>query len=102
METLSEKQRLILDFLLDFPAGKSLAELALHMGVTKTAAKEHVLKLLDKGFLQFSDVSGSVGRPKRRYFLTESGQEAFPRQYSWLSNILLEYLSKNLGGTEVA
>lgn len=102
MQTISEKQALILDLLLDFPEGKTLAELASHLEITKTAAKEHVQKLLDRGYLSFMDATGAVGRPKRRYLLTESGLEAFPRQYSWLSNMLLELLSKEMGGVEVS
>ncbi len=102
MKSLHENQRKILNLLLDRPEGAGLDELASHLGITKTAAKEHVVKLEDLGYLSYTDLRGSVGRPKRRYQLTSDGHEAFPRQYSWFSNVLLEYLAKDLGASGVS
>jgi predicted ArsR family transcriptional regulator len=101
MQNLPEKQRLVFEALLDNPAGLGLEELAAVLGVTKTAAKEHVVKLLDLGYLAYRDEKGQVGRPKRRYYLTESGHEVFPRQYSWLSSALLGVLATTLGPVEI-
>jgi predicted ArsR family transcriptional regulator len=91
-----------LDFLLGRAEGATLEELANHLGITKTAAKEHVIKVESLGYLTFIDVKGGVGRPKRRYLLSPEGQEAFPRQYSWLSNVMLELLAKEMGSRGVA
>jgi predicted ArsR family transcriptional regulator len=102
MQKPEGKQRQILDALLEAPHGLTLAELAEHLEVTKTAAKEHVVRLLDLGHLRFTDSKGQVGRPKRRYFLTETGDEVFPRQYAWLSNTLLAVLAKTVGAVEIA
>jgi predicted ArsR family transcriptional regulator len=102
MQSLPPKQQLILDLLLDARTGRTLEEIAQHLGVTKTAAKEHVVRLLDQGYLVYEDSKGQVGRPKRHYLLTPAGHEVFPRQYSWLSSNLLELLSKNLGGVQVS
>lgn len=101
MPGLHDKQKKILDFLLDRPEGATLDELALHLGITKTAAKEHVLKLESYGLLHFRDIKGGVGRPRRHYLLSPEGHEFFPRQYSWLSNSLLELLAVELGPEEV-
>jgi DeoR family transcriptional regulator, suf operon transcriptional repressor len=101
MKGLHENQRKILEFLLKRPDGASLEELSEHLGVTKTAAKEHVLKVEALGYLKFEDQRGGVGRPKRRYLLSQEGHEVFPRQYSWLSNVLLELLAEDLGGEGV-
>ncbi|HEX4923834.1 MAG TPA: transcriptional regulator [Bdellovibrionales bacterium] len=95
--SLHENQRKILDYLLSIPDGATLAELAEHLGVTKTAAREHVIKIESLGYLTHFDSTGTVGRPKRRYVLTPEGHEVFPRQYSWLSNVLLELLAEDLG-----
>jgi predicted ArsR family transcriptional regulator len=97
-----EKQQQILDKLLAQPEGATTDELAAHLGVTKTAAKEHVSKLEGLGYLVHEDAKGSVGRPRRIYQLSSAGHEVFPRQYSWLSNVLLELLSEDLGSAEVA
>jgi DeoR family transcriptional regulator, suf operon transcriptional repressor len=97
MRSLHENQRKILDYLLSHAEGATLEELATHLGVTKTAVREHVIKIESLGYLAYEDSKGSVGRPKRRYLLSPEGHEAFPRQYSWLSNVLLELLAKDLG-----
>ncbi len=102
MRSLHENQRRILDFLLSHPDGATLEELSAHLGITKTAAKEHVIKVETLGYLTYVDSKGSVGRPKRRYLLSPEGHEAFPRQYSWLSNVLLELLAKDLGADGVS
>ena len=102
MSALSERQRVILDFLLDHPSGATLNDLVSHLGITKTAIKEHIVKLEALGYLSYTDVRGNVGRPQRRYKLTAEGQEVFPRQYSWLSTVLLELLAENMGASAVS
>ena len=101
MRSLHENQKKILHFLLDQQDGATLEELATHLGITKTAAKEHILKIETLGLLTFKDSKGLVGRPRRRYLLSNEGHESFPRQYSWLSTVLLELLAQDLGPAEV-
>lgn len=98
MNNLHPNQEMILNFLLDKSEGATLTELSEHLGITKTAAKEHLLKVEKMGFISFKDTKGKVGRPRRHYFLSENGHETFPRQYSWLSIVLLTHLTKKLGG----
>lgn len=100
MQGLAENQKKILEFLLDHPVGATADELAAHLRVTKTAAKEHLVKLESLGLLNYEDRNLGVGRPRRYYKLSAQGSEVFPRQYSWLSNILLEFLSEDLGGAQ--
>ncbi len=95
-------QKKIMEYLLDHRAGATLEELAEHLGVTKTAAKEHLIKIETLGLLSYHDQKGSVGRPRRFYTLSEKGNETFPRQYSWLSNIILELLSEEMGPLKTA
>lgn len=97
MRGLHEKQQKILEKLLDFPEGLTLNDLSAHLGITKTATKEHIIKLETMGYLQYKDLRGNVGRPSRHYLLTEEGHEIFPRKYAWLSNTLLAFLAKDLG-----
>lgn len=96
MNHLHERQQTILNHLLEHPEGATVDELVPVIGVTKTAAKEHVNQLQHMGYLSFRDVSTGVGRPKRVYVLSEQGMESFPRQYSWLSNALLNQLALDL------
>ena len=102
MTGLHPNQQKILDLLLDQNDGATLDEICEHIGVTRTAAKEHVLKLEDMDLLTYRDDKMGVGRPKRKYLLSDAGHEAFPRQYSWLSIILLETLAKDLGPASIS
>lgn len=97
MRALHDNQRKILELLLDRNDGATLDELASHLGITKTAAKEHVIKIESLGYLTYRDIKGLVGRPRRRYLLTPEGHEIFPRQYAWLSNVLLQQLVEDCG-----
>jgi DeoR family transcriptional regulator, suf operon transcriptional repressor len=102
MKSLHQNQQLILKFLLGHKEGATLDELAEHLGITKTGAKEHILKLENHGYINFVDSKGTVGRPRRRYLLSLEGHDVFPKQYSWLSNVLLELLAQDLGGEGVS
>ena len=102
MKTLHENQQKILDTLLENPDGRTLDQLSKTIGVTNTATKAHVLRLIHLGHVSHRDKKGGVGRPKRIYVLTEQGQEVFPRQYSWISMMLLEYLAENKTAAELS
>jgi predicted ArsR family transcriptional regulator len=97
MYGLHGNQKRVLEYLLINPSGATLEEIANHLEITKSAAKQHILKVESLGYLTYSDARGFIGRPKRRYLLSPEGQEAFPKQYSWLSNSLLEILAQDLG-----
>lgn len=94
---MHQNQKKILDYLLDHPDGATLDELSSYLEITKTAVKDHIIKIENLGYLSFVDSKGSVGRPRRRYLLSKEGHDAFPKQYSWLSNVLLELLAQDLG-----
>jgi len=97
MHSLHENQKKILEYLLTRPKGATVDELVNVVGVTKTAVKEHILKIEHLGLITYKDSKGSVGRPSRSYLLSPEGHDVFPKQYSWLSNGLLELLAENLG-----
>lgn len=97
MQGLHDNQRKILERLLDHHGGATLDELAAHLGVTRTAVQQHVARLLDLGYLAYEDAKGAVGRPRRRYLISEAGIDAFPKKYSWLANAILAQLAQKLG-----
>jgi DeoR family suf operon transcriptional repressor len=101
MKGLHDNQQRILAHLLRNPEGASLEELSEHLGITKTAVKEHLIKIDGLGYLAYVDIRGSVGRPRRKYLLSSEGHESFPRQYSWLSNVLLELLAEDMGPDQI-
>jgi predicted ArsR family transcriptional regulator len=98
---MHDNQKKILDFLLEHPDGATLDEIAAYLEMTKSAAKEHLLKVEALGYITYKDTKGPVGRPRRRYLLSPDGHEAFPKQYSWLSNVLLEILARDMGRDSV-
>jgi DeoR family transcriptional regulator, suf operon transcriptional repressor len=102
MVGLHENQKKILEYLLDHREGATLEILSGHLALTKTAVKEHIIKLENLGYLTYHDQKGLVGRPRRHYVLSPQGNEVFPRQYSWLSNVMLEFLTEDLGPQKTA
>jgi DeoR family transcriptional regulator, suf operon transcriptional repressor len=102
MQGLHLNQKKIMDYLLEHQNGATLDELANELGITKTAVKDHLLKVEALGFLSFIDSKGGVGRPRRRYLLSHQGHDAFPKQYSWLSNVLLELLAQDFGKEKIS
>lgn len=102
MHGLHKNQEEILNYLLEHKGGATLDELASHLKITKTAVKAHLIKIEHLGYLTYSDSKGGVGRPRRRYLLSQDGMDAFPKQYSWLSSVLLEHLAESTGPESVA
>src|SRR5690348_5521552 len=96
MKGLHDNQRKIIEHLMDHHEGGTLDELAEHLGVTRTAVQQHVAQLMDLGYLAFEDAKGSVGRPRRRYLISEEGIVTFPKKYSWLANAILAQLAVKL------
>lgn len=101
MTQLSENQQAILNYLLKSKDPATADDLVLKIGITKTAVKGHIDKLIDLGLLIYTDEKGAVGRPSRYYSLSEAGTEFFPRQYSWLSNQMLQQLSDTLSSNQL-
>ncbi len=102
MSKLHKNQEKILDLLLEYPEGLGLSELSEKMNISKSAVKEHILKIDALGFIRFIDSTGGIGRPKRKYLLTDEGHDVLPKQYSWLSSTILEYLLEDMGEKETA
>ncbi|HVK60802.1 MAG TPA: HTH domain-containing protein [Bdellovibrionales bacterium] len=101
MKHLPQRQQQILEHLLEKPEGVTADDLCVVCDVTKTAIKEHLAQLEHLGYVAFRDQKGGVGRPRRFYFLSNQGSEAFPRQYSWLSTALLEEISSNFSASQL-
>jgi len=94
---LNQNQTKILEHLQDHSHGATADDFIDILKITKTAIKEHLNKLLHQGLITFEDNKGLVGRPKRFYKLTDQGVHVFPKQYSWLSTVILEHLSIEMG-----
>ena len=71
----------------------SLDEIAGQIGVTKTAARQHVLNLQQGGYVQITepDIEHKKrrGRPTYAYEISREGRELFARQYALFSDKMI-------------
>lgn len=102
LNQLNPKQSEILTLLKSVPKPLTADELVKRIGITKTAVKLHLERLMDLKLVTFEDQKGQVGRPTRYYKLSSEGEEVFPRQYSWLANLMLKKLLKDNSKVEIS
>lgn len=67
------------------------SELAVALGVTVSAVRQHMARLLAGGLVTHRHERHGPGRPALRYSLASAGEALFPRFYSELTNELLSY-----------
>lgn len=78
-------------------AGLTLDDLAVHLGVSRNAVRQHVTALERDGLVAAQGLRRGPRRPSRTYGLTERGVEEFPRRYDLLAVSLLQALRNSLG-----
>src|SRR5687768_3571058 len=98
---LGETQRALLGALQGSADGESVDGLAVHLGVTITAVRQHLIVLECDGLVERGATRASGGRPQQLFVLSERGREEFPRQYSWFSELLLSEMRKELGSAKL-
>jgi predicted ArsR family transcriptional regulator len=96
-EPLGSTQRALLRALLHTPPGLTIDALAETLAISRNAVRQHITALERDGLLARGPTQPTGGRPEQLYVLTDSGRERFPRQYVWLSDILLRTLRARLG-----
>jgi predicted ArsR family transcriptional regulator len=77
----------------------SLEEIAASLDISRQAAQKHLDKLLQSGLVVTGETVQTGGRPRQFYRLSLRGQELFPRQYAWFTEVLIDFLKEN-GGSE--
>ena len=92
-----ETQRRLLQALQREPGGLAVEALSQALGVTLTAVRQHLAALGRDGLVEKLASMPSGGRPAHRYALSARAREAFPRQYPWFSEALLDELRSRLG-----
>jgi len=75
-------------------------EIAKSVGINAISVRHHLTSLQADGFVNAEEERHGVGRPRLVYFLTESGQENFPKRYFRLTNHLLEQMKKTLSNED--
>jgi predicted ArsR family transcriptional regulator len=96
-EVFGERRKQLMRHLLRHKTGASIDELALAIGVTRTAVRQHLAALSQEGLVAPAGQRATGGRPQQLFVLTSQGREAFPRRYSWFAQLLIEAMAKEHG-----
>lgn len=78
-------------------APRTARDLARSLGIQESAARGHLERLEERGYVHPVFRREGVGRPRKRYLLTPEGQELFPRRYELLLDALMEELLNREG-----
>ncbi|WP_269583101.1 helix-turn-helix transcriptional regulator [Roseibium sp. Sym1] len=76
---------------------QTAADLAAGLDVTTVAVRQHLDGLNRENLVDFEDLKGAVGRPKRVWALTAAGHQQFPDNHSNLILGLLNGMSEIFG-----
>jgi predicted ArsR family transcriptional regulator len=76
----------------------SIKELAAELGVTRSAVRQHLLRLQAHGAVRAERVREGVGRPYHVYSMTPQAHRLFHNDYGELTRLLLEEVALTQGG----
>ncbi len=68
----------------------TIADLVMEMGVTATAVRQRLTRLMDAGLVHRQTEKQARGRPNHRYLLTEKGEQAAGDNFGDLAVVLWE------------
>ena len=98
LELLGRRQKDLLQLLLRHKDGLTVDELGAKLAVTRTAVRQHLAALTGEGLVTPGASKATGGRPTQLYVLSEKGRGLFPRQYSWLAQLMFESMKEQAGG----
>ena len=93
-----DTQQALLQVLLHSEGGMSVDALVEKLEVTANAVRQHLAALELDRLVTYDVRPAPRGRPQHVYRLTERGQEAFPRRYRELAEVLIQELAAHLPG----
>jgi predicted ArsR family transcriptional regulator len=73
------------------------AEIAAALGTTQEAARQQLVRLADEGLVTAAVEAAGVGRPARRWHLTDAAHARFPDTHAELTVRLIETVRTTLG-----
>jgi predicted ArsR family transcriptional regulator len=97
LELLGTRQKELLQQLLKNKAGLTVDELSTRLAITRTAVRQHLASLESDGLVVPGSTRPTGGRPEQLYLLSDKGTESFPRQYSWLAQLVIESVKQEAG-----
>jgi DeoR family transcriptional regulator, suf operon transcriptional repressor len=90
LESLPATRRAVL-LLLKKRGEAGADQLAAALGITVSAVRQHLARMVEGGLVAARREAHGPGRPPHRYSLTPAGDALFPRFYAELTNELLDY-----------
>lgn len=97
LEGFGTRQRELLLLLMEHKGGMTLEDLISSLGISRTAVNQHLAGLERDGLVRKGDSRKTGGRPSATYLPTDQGINLFPKQYSWMSELLIDSLKEELG-----
>ena len=98
MIKMGDRQKQLLKLLRGNKAGLSVDELSKGLEITRNGVRQHLASLEAEGLVGAGNMRPSGGgRPQQLYVLTEKGKESFPRQYSWLAQLVVASVQREEG-----
>jgi len=79
----------------------TINELAEAVKINPISVRHHIAKLEADGLVDSEEERHGVGRPRRIYFLTDTGMELFPSRYLRLTSHLLDELKDSLSKSTI-
>jgi len=95
IEKMKSTRDKVLQMLVAHPRS-TIVEIAESVGINAISVRHHLTNLQANGLISAEEERHGVGRPRLVYFLTESGQEQFPKRYFQLSQHLISQLKKTM------
>jgi predicted ArsR family transcriptional regulator len=96
-ESMTPARRKLLE-LIKSKGPQTAAELAQRLGVTPVAVRQHLQALRKDGLLVYVEERRPVGRPARRWSLSEAAQPLFPDSHREFAVGLIEAIDGAFGG----
>ena len=84
-------------FLLKTRGAKTAQQLAAMLDLTSMGTRRHLEAAEEKGLVRFEDVAEKVGRPSRRWLLTDAGHARFPDRHADLTLQLITQIRSLFG-----
>ena len=91
----------ILSVLLEGKGGLTADEIAAAVGVTRSAAHQHLAVLEGDGMVERRSRPTTRGRPAHVFVLTQKGLHLFPKKYDWLAELVLSRMIEERGVSAV-
>jgi predicted ArsR family transcriptional regulator len=73
-------------------APRTARDLARKLGIQESAARGHLGRMEERGLVAPSFRREGVGRPRKRYLLTSTAQELFPKKYDLILDTVVDAL----------